>query len=127
MILEVFTCGGEDSNERSFPAYFYFPLFHASTTYTINPLTPNGLHSGRAVCPLNSRTATIMAANSVSKFGGILFTPIQLFAVVCYAAVLLKVRLPYRIQIVPPPPPTPLHKHRSLCKYAFLPDDIIHF
>jgi len=28
--------------------------------------------------PLNSRTATKVVANSVSKFGGILFTPIRL-------------------------------------------------
>ena len=52
--------------------------------------------------------ATIVAANSVSKFGGILFTPIRLFTVVCYAAGPLKVRLSYRRQIVPPPP-KPLH------------------
>jgi len=58
---------------------------------------------------LDSRMATIVAANTVSKFGGILFTPIQLFTVVCYAAGPLKVRLSYRGQIVPPPPPKPLH------------------
>jgi len=42
---------------------------------------------------LNSRTATIVATNSVSKFGGILFTSIRLFTVVCYAAGTMKVRL----------------------------------
>jgi len=42
----------------------------------LNPLTPNGLYSGRALSPLNSRTATIVATNSVLKFGGILSTPI---------------------------------------------------
>ena len=78
-------------------------------TLLFNPLTPNGLYSGRAVSPLNSRTATILAANSVSKLGGILFTPIRLFTVVCYAAGPLKVRLSLRRQIVPPPPPKPLH------------------
>jgi len=58
---------------------------------------------------LKSRTVTIVAANSVSKFGGILFTPIRLFTVVCYAAGPVKVRLSYRRQVVPPPPPKPLH------------------
>jgi len=38
----------------------------------LNPLTPNGYHSGCTVSPLNSRMATKVAANSVSKFGGIL-------------------------------------------------------
>ena len=89
-----------------------------STVYDITPLTPNGLYSGRAVSPLNSQTATIVAANSVSKFGGILFTPIQLFAVVCYAAGPLKVRLSFRRQNEPPPPPTPLHKHRYIYAVA---------
>ena len=70
----------------------------------IKPLTPNGLYSGHAVSPLNSLTATIVAANSVSKFGGILFTPIRLFAVVCYAAGPLKVRISFRRQNEPPPP-----------------------
>jgi len=51
-------------------------------------------------------------ANSVSKFGGILFTSIRLTAVVCYAAGPLKVRLSFRSQNVPTPPPKPLHKHR---------------
>jgi predicted N-acetyltransferase YhbS len=40
-------------------------------------------------------------ANSVSMFGGILFTPIQLTAVACYAAGPLKVRLSFRSQNVP--------------------------
>ena len=80
-----------------------------------SPSTQDGLYSGRAVSPLNSRMATIVAANSVSKFGGILFTRIRIFAVVCYAAGPLKVRRSYRRQIVPPPPPTPLHIHRYIC------------
>jgi len=42
----------------------------------VKPLTPEGLYSGRAVSPLSSQTATTVAANSASKFGGILFTPI---------------------------------------------------
>ena len=87
-----------------------------SYNFNINPLTPNSLYSGRAVNPLNSRTATIVAANSVSKFGGILFVaPIRLFTVVCYAAGPLKVRLSFRRQIVLPPPPKPLHIRRYIC------------
>ena len=85
-----------------------------SSQHKFNLLTPNGLYSARAVSPLNSRTATIVAANSMSKFGGIFFTPIQLFTVVCYAAGPLKVRLSYRRQIVPPPPPKPLHIRRYI-------------
>jgi hypothetical protein len=77
-----------------------------------NPLTLNGLYSGRAVRPLNSQMAYKVVANSVLKFGGILFTPIQLSAVVCYASQLWKVRLSFRSQNLLPPPPKPLHKHR---------------
>jgi hypothetical protein len=73
-----------------------------------NPLTPNGLYSGHRVGPLNSRTATIQAANSVSKFGAILFTPIRFSAVVCYVPGLWKIMLCFRTQNVPPPPPKPL-------------------
>jgi hypothetical protein len=40
-------------------------------------------------------------ANSVLKFGGILFTSIQLTAVACYAAGPLKVMLSFRSQNVP--------------------------
>jgi len=39
----------------------------------------------------------------VSKFGGILFTPIPLTAVAYFAAGTLKVRLSFRSQNVPPP------------------------
>jgi len=42
---------------------------------------------------LNSRMTYIYVANSVSNFGGILFTPITLTAVVCYPAGPLKFRL----------------------------------
>jgi len=56
-------------------------------------------------------------ANSVSKFGGILFTPIWLTAVACYAAGLLKVRLSFSSQNVLPPPPEPLYKHRYICRH----------
>jgi len=49
----------------------------------LNPLTPNDLYVHRAVSPLNSRTTYIYIANNVSKFGGILFTPILLTAVAC--------------------------------------------
>jgi hypothetical protein len=51
-------------------------------------------------------------ANSVSKFGGILFTPIRLTAVACFASGPVKVRLLFRSQNVPPPPPKFLHRHR---------------
>ena len=96
----------------------------------LNPLTPNGLYSGRALSPLNSRTATIVATNSVLKFGGILFTTIWLISVACYAAGPLKVRLPFRSQNVPPSPPKPLHKYRDICRHlvtAFLSADAIRF
>jgi len=53
----------------------------------------------------------------VSKFGGIFFTPIQLTAVVCYASGPLKVRLSFRSQNVPPPPPKPLHKHQYIRRH----------
>jgi hypothetical protein len=56
--------------------------------------------------------ASKVAADSVSKFGGILFTPVQLTALACYASGYLKVRLSFKSQNVPPPPPKPLHKHR---------------
>ena len=61
--------------------------------------------------PLNSRSTYKDVTNSVSKSGGILFTPIQLTAVACYASGPLKVRLSFRSHNVPPPPPKPLHKH----------------
>jgi len=53
-------------------------------------------------------------ANCVSKFGAILFTPIRLTFVGCYAVGTLKVRLSYRSQNVLPPPPKPLHRHRYI-------------
>jgi hypothetical protein len=55
--------------------------------------------------------------NSVSRFGGILFTPIRLSAVACYASGLVKVRLSFRSQNVPPPPPKPLHKHQYIHRH----------
>jgi len=55
------------------------------------------------VSALNSQMPYKYVANSVSKFGGILFTPIWLTAVACYAAGSLKVRLSFRSQNVPPP------------------------
>jgi len=63
------------------------------------------------VNPLNSRMTYKDITNSVSKFGGILFTPIRLTAVTCYASGPMKVRISFRSQNVPPPPPKPLHKH----------------
>jgi len=83
----------------------------------LNPLTLNGHHSGHAVSPLNSRTTNKVAVNCVSKFGGILFTPIQLTAVDCYASGLLKVRLSFKGQNVPPPPPKPLPNTDILCRH----------
>jgi len=81
-----------------------------------NPLTPNDFSRHRAVCPLNSQTTSKDVTNSVSKFGGILFTPFWLNAMSCYAAGPLKVRFSFRSQNVPPPPPKPLHKHRYTCR-----------
>jgi len=78
----------------------------------LNPLTVNDLYIRRTVSPLNSRTTYICIANSVSKFGAILFTPIRLTVVACDALGPLKVRLAFRCQNVAPPPPKPLHKHR---------------
>ena len=85
-------------------------------TLYINPLTPNDLYICRAVSPLNSRTTYTYVTNCVSNFGAILFTPIRLPAVACNASGPLKVRLSYRRQNVPPPPPKPLHKHRYICQ-----------
>ena len=55
--------------------------------------------------------------NSLSKFGGILFTPILLTAVACFASGPLKVRLSFRSQNVPPPPPKPLHKQQYIHRH----------
>jgi len=77
-------------------------------------LTPNDLYRRRAVSHLKSRTTYKEVATSVSMFGGILFTPIRLTAVACYAAGPMEVRLAFRSQNVPPPPPKPLHKHRYI-------------
>jgi hypothetical protein len=70
---------------------------------SINPLTPNDLKRRRAVSPLNSQMTYKDVAISVSKFGGILFTPIRITAVASYASGPLKVRLAFRSQNVPPP------------------------
>jgi len=43
-----------------------------------------------------------------------LFTPIQLTVEACYAGRPMKIRLAFRSQNVPPPPPKPLHKHRYI-------------
>ena len=50
-------------------------------------------------------------------FGGILFTPIRLTAVACYASGPFMVRLPFWSQNIPPPPPKPLHKHWYICRH----------
>ena len=77
-------------------------------------------HTRRTVSPLNSQTTYIYVANCVLRFGAILFTPIRLTAVACNASGPLKVRLSYRSQNVPPPPPKPLHKHRYICRQFML-------
>jgi hypothetical protein len=56
-------------------------------------------------------------ANSVSKFGGILFAPIRFTAVACYASGPMKVRLSFMSQNVPPPPTKPLHKHLHIRRH----------
>ena len=60
-------------------------------------------------------------ANSVSKFGGILFTPIRVTAVACYASGPLKVRLSFRSQNLPPPQ-APIYTS-TLSNCAFFPAD----
>jgi len=69
------------------------------------------------VSPLKSQTTYKDVANSVSKFGGILFTPIRLTAVACCASGPVKVRLSFRSQNVPPAPPIPLHKNRYISRH----------
>ena len=79
--------------------------------------------------PLKSRTTYIYVANCVSKFGGILFTPIRLTAMACSASGPLKVRLSCRSQNVSPPPPKPLHKHRYICQHfsCVFPSSLVRF
>jgi len=60
----------------------------------------------------------IYVANSVSKFGGNLFTPIRLTAVARYDSGPMKAILSFRSQYVPPPPPKPLHKHPYICRHV---------
>ena len=102
---------GNSRNARKNTGVFQLKL------YNINALTPNDLYMRRAVSPLNSRMTYTYVANCVSKFGAILFTPIWLTFVGCYAAGPLKVRLSYRSQNVPPPPPKPLHKHQYIYQH----------
>ena len=80
----------------------------------INLLTPNDLYIRRAVSTVNSRTTytRIYVAKCVSTFAAILNALIRLTAVACNASGPLKIRLSYRNQNVPPPPPKPLRKHR---------------
>ena len=56
-------------------------------------------------------------ASSMSKFGGILFTPVRLTAVACYASGLLKVRLSFKSRNVTPPPPKPHQKHQYIHRH----------
>jgi hypothetical protein len=79
--------------------------------WTFNHLTPKDFWRRHTASPLNGWTRYKDVVNSVSKFGGILFTPIWLTSVVCYASAPLKVRLSFRSQNVLPPPPKPLHIH----------------
>jgi hypothetical protein len=78
----------------------------------VNPLTPNNLQRCRAVSPINRWMTYKDITNSVSKFGGIFFTPIWLTAVAHYASGPLKFRPSFRSQNVPLPPHKPLHKHQ---------------
>jgi len=98
--------------------WFWNTIISRSTCTVVNPLMPNNLYVHHAVSPLNSQMTYIYVSNSVPKFGGILFTPIQLTAVACYASGPLKVRLSFRSQNVPPPPPKPLHKHRYTHRHS---------
>jgi len=78
------------------------------------------------VSTLNSQTTSKDIANSVSKFGGILFTPIWLTDVVCYASGTMKVRLSFSSQNVAPPPPNPstnTEHMQTLSNCAFFPAD----
>ena len=58
-----------------------------------------------------------VVANSVSKFGGILFTPIQYTAEVCYVAGPLKVWVSLWSQNGPSPPPKPLQQPWFMCQH----------
>jgi hypothetical protein len=69
------------------------------------------------VSPLKSQTTYKDVANSVSKFGGILFTPIRLTALPCYASRPVRVRILFRSQNVPHPPPKLLQKHRYISRH----------
>ena len=54
----------------------------------------------------------------MSKFGGILFTPLRYTAEVCYAAGTLKVRVSlWYQQNGPPPTPQPLHQPLFICQH----------
>ena len=68
--------------------------------------------------PLNSQMPYKYVANSVSKFGGILFTRIWLNAMACYAEEPLKVRFSFRSQTVTSAPPKSVHKHRYICRHC---------
>ena len=69
--------------------------------------------------PLNSRTTSKDVANSVSKFGVVLLTPIRLTAVACYVSGPLKARLSFRSPNVPPAPPKHRYIHRHLVTAHF--------
>jgi len=68
MILEVCPCGGEESNERCFPAYFYFPLFHASTIYMIKSLQPEALLNKTNPPPAPLSFVLVYASNASLAF-----------------------------------------------------------
>jgi len=81
----------------------------------INPLMPNALQVHGAASPLYSQQLIYTSQTVCHKFGRILFTPIWLTAVACYASGPLKVRLSFRSQSVPLLPPKLLHKHQYIC------------
>jgi len=68
MILEVCPCGGEGSNERHCPAYFYFPLFHASIIYTIKSLQLEALLNKTNPPPAMLSFALVYASNASLAF-----------------------------------------------------------
>jgi len=78
---------------------------------------PNDFSRRHTVSPLNSQTTSKGVTNSVSNFGGILFTPIWNTALFWYAAGTLKVRVSLCNQNGHPPPLQPLQKPWFICQH----------